>query len=457
MRTAFWMIVAGCTCRSPEPVRGGPEAPDPSQAPEPPTSEPPCGALATFEGGRAPTRTLHVSPEGDDDGDGSTGAPFLTIERAAREATPGTEIVLAPGSHVPDQYLQDLAGTAEAPIWIGGSPGQALPVLEGGGEGLHLVRPRYVILHDLEVTGNSANGLNADDGGDYADSSATHHVIFRDLHIHDVGTGGNQDCLKLSGLSDFFVLDSTFERCSAGGSAVDHVGCHAGLLARNVFTDNGSNSVQAKGGSSDIEIRWNRFTRGGERVLNLGGSTGFEFFRPPLETGAPNAEARDLRAIANLIEGGDASIAFVGCVDCVVAHNTVLDPGHWTFRILQETVSSGGYTFEPAQGGLIVNNLVQFQRAVVGVDVNVGADTLPETFTWTTNLFYAEDDPASSAPELPGTETGTIVGEDPLLDAEGAPGPGSPARGAGTAGADTSGDLAGRCWADPPTVGAFEP
>ncbi len=412
-----------------------------------------CGTLATFEDGLAPTLTIHVDPAGSDStGDGSAGNPYATLERAAQDAVPGAALALAPGDHAVDQYLADLHGTAAAPIWIGGAGAR----FAGGGQAIHLVRPRYVVLHDIEVTGQTANGLNVDDGGDYADPLAAHHVVFRGLDVHDVGTGGNQDCLKLSGLREYHVLDSAFTRCSAGGSAIDHVGCHRGVIARNTFTDHGSNSIQTKGGSEDIEIRWNTFTNGGLRPLNLGGSTGFEFFRPPLDPTAPNAEARDIRAVANWIDGGDAPIAFVGCVGCLAAHNTIRSPGNWVFRILQETTSYGGYTFEAAQSGQVINNLVVFERSEVSTDVNIGANTLPDTFTWITNLFYATDDPGASAPTLPGTETGTLSGLDPLLDAAGVPGAGSPAIGAGTPGADALGDLGGACWASPPSIGAFE-
>ena len=55
-----------------------------------------------------------------------------------------------------------------------------------------------MIIHDLEVRNTTANGINADDGSDYANADASRFLIFRNLFIHDIGSGGNQDCLKLS-------------------------------------------------------------------------------------------------------------------------------------------------------------------------------------------------------------------------------------------------------------------
>jgi hypothetical protein len=102
--------------------------------------------------------------------------------------------------------------------------------------------------------------------------------------------------------------------------------------------------VQCKGGSEDIEMRRNRFTNAGERSVNMGGSTGAEFFRPPLSTTAPNFEARNIRAIANVFTGSTSPIAFVGCVDCLALNDTIVNPTRWILRILQETVT-GGATF----------------------------------------------------------------------------------------------------------------
>jgi len=64
------------------------------------------------------------------------------------------------------------------------------------------------------------------------------------------------------------------------GSGIDHVGCHHGLLALNHLHDMSGNAIQCKGGSEDLEIRWNHMVDAGQRAVNMGGSTGFEFFRP---------------------------------------------------------------------------------------------------------------------------------------------------------------------------------
>jgi hypothetical protein len=217
--------------------------------------------------------------------------------------------------------------------------------------------------------------------------------------------------------------------------------------------------VQSKGGSDDIEITRNRFMSAGERAVNMGGSTGFEFFRPALSTSGMNFEARDIRVTANLFVGGVSPIAFVGCVDCLAANNTIVDPETWVVRILQETTSTAEYAFLPASDGRFVNNLVYYSLALVRTHVNVGADTAPDTFTFSNNLWYAHDDPGSSEPgSLPVAESDGVYAEDPGF--AGADdrhvGSASPASGAGAELENVTADLDGDCYASPPSIGAYQ-
>ena len=430
--------------------------------------EPPgaCGATPTFEDGLEPTSELHVATDGTDGpGCGTVDSPCATLQAAAGQATPGTAIRIHAGTYAGDGFIEGLAGEADAPIWIGGAPGEALPVFQGGGQAFQLSRVRYLVVHDLEVTGSTANGINVDDGGQVDDPEATRHLVFRGLHVHDIGEGGNNDCLKLSGVNDFWVLDSRFSRCGGGmaGSGIDMVGCHQGLIARNEFVDmpESGNAVQAKGGCEDVEIRANWLDDAGSRALNMGGSTGFEFFRPPL-TGGENVEARNIRAVANFIRGSMAPIAFVGCVECSAVHNTIVDPENWVIRILQETTSTAEYQFAPARDGRVVDNIVWYARGTISTTVNVGADTAPETFEFANNLWYAHDMPEGSDPagELPVQEVGGVYGQDPMFVDTGAGdyevAPGSPAAGAGRSEPESAGgDYDGECYAEPPTIGAW--
>lgn len=421
-----------------------------------------CGKVVTFDQGIEPTRVLHVSARGDDRaGDGTRERPLATIQAAAKHATPGTAIRLLSGTYRGGAYLEGLRGRSDAPIWIGGEPGGGT-ILEGGGEAMHLSRAAYVVVHDLEVRGTANNGINSDDGGRYDDAQAACVQVFRRLKIHDVGSDGNQDGLKLSGVRGFVVDECEFSRCGGrgSGSGVDMVGCHDGVIARSKFTDLSANGVQAKGGTSDVLVTRCRMERAGERSINIGGSTGREFFRPRLSREGGNAEARRIRVIANVFVGSDAPIAFVGATDCVVAHNTIVDPQRWVVRILQESVTKDGVEFEACGRNRFEANLVSFRRGALRTGVNMGANVDVASFVFERNLWFASDGPQGSRLELPVKENGGVVGDDPKFR-DAAAGDYSICAHSGAAGkggkSDAgAADFAGACFRSEAAIGAFE-
>jgi hypothetical protein len=419
-----------------------------------------CAEIATFADNKKPLREIFVSPGGDNfKNDGSRKAPFQTINRAVQEIRAGDAIRLLPGNYTNGAYLQNVSGTSNAPVWFGGEANQPKPVFTGPNSSVHLSRVRYFILENIEVTDTKSNGVNCDDGGDFANSNATRHVIFRNLNIHDTGSGGNQDGLKLSGVNDFFVLDSQFTRTSVNGSGIDHVGCHGGLIAGCTFIE-GGNSVQCKGGSEDIEIRSCRFVRPRERAINIGGSTGLTLFRPPITTNAANAEARNIRVFANIFEGTAVTpIAYVGAVNCIVANNTIINPNRWIIRILQEMVSQKGYEFLPCRKNAFVNNLIYYNGAKVSVPVNIGSNVAADTFEFSNNLWFDHNNPQRSRPELPSAEKNGVYGQDPLFKNstnDFTLREGSPAVGKGKSVAAVRGDFDGRCYSNPPSIGALK-
>jgi len=417
---------------------------------------------ATFADDKTPNCEIHVAASGNDvSGDGSEENPYATIDHAAKFAVPGCAVVVAPGVYPGGEFIANLAGTVSQPIWIRGSDPNNRPVIEGGGAGIHLTKIRYLVVENLEIRGSANNGINCDDGGDYANPATTQYVLFRNLYIHDIGSGGNQDGLKLSGVDDYAVQDCNFARTSAGGSGIDHVGCHNGIITRCTFSDMGSNAIQCKGGSSDITIRSCRFINGGQRAINIGGSTGFPFFRPPLRKTQTNFEARSIYVVANIFKGADAPVAFVGCIDSLVAHNTFIDPKDWFFRILQETVTAPPFAFYSAGHSGFVNNLLYFDRArIKESDINVGSKTAPDTFLFMNNLWHAYDNPGASKPDLPGSEIDGLVGVDPLL-ADPANDNymitlASPAAQSGVSTETVYHDFSGEKFLDSPSIGAFE-
>jgi hypothetical protein len=333
-----------------------------------------------------------------------------SLNSALRGASAGTVIRLAPGRYQPGVFVTNLQGTGERPIVIEGEAPDRPPLFEGGKVAWQLSDCAHLVLRNIAVRGQQANGINIDDGGSY--DTPSHHLFLERIHVSDVGPQGNYDGIKLSGVDDFAVRECTVE--GWGGQAIDMVGCHRGVIEGCTFRGkpgfSQSTGPQAKGGSSQIAIRRCLFLEAGGRAVNLGGSTGLAYFRP---SGALY-EAKDIAVEGCVFVGSQTPVALVGVDGALVRYNTIYRPDKWVLRILQETTEPG---FAPCRNGRFERNLIVFRRAGVQVQVNVGPHTSPETFAFADNLWYCEDRPQASRPDLPAAETGGWYGIDPQLAA----------------------------------------
>jgi hypothetical protein len=309
---------------------------------------------------------------------------------ALGRAKPGTTVTVAAGVYQGGISRAKLTGTQERPIVVAGADPKDPPIIEGGGSGLHLTSPAHVELRDLVIRCARGNGLNIDDSGN-TDTPA-HHLVLRNIVVKDVGPSGNRDGIKLSGLRDFRIEGCRVERWGASGSAIDMVGCTAGIVTKCKFSDAGgdaANGVQTKGGSSNIVISRCRFEDFGGRGVNIGGSTGLAYFRPRDAT----YEARNITVEDCEFLGGMAAVAFVGVDGALVQHNTIYRPRRWPIRILQENTDA---RFVACRNGKLTKNVIVFRSDEVRQVFNIGGNTAPETFTISGNVWSCLDRPGDT-------------------------------------------------------------
>lgn len=383
---------------------------------------------------------LHVGP----------GQPFSSLTAAVNAVQPGDTILIHSGTYPGGQYFANLQGNAGQWISIRNAPGETV-VFEGGTNAIQLTDPAFLHISGLIFQHQTGNGVNIDDGGTYG--TPAHDLILEACTFRDMSATGNNDLLKLSGLDYFEVRNCSFQNGAAGGSGIDMVGCHHGVIESNLFEHMGSNSIQCKGGSEWVRIHGNFFRDGGQRTLNLGGSTGLQFFRPD----TAHFEAGNLQVYANIIVGSWAAVAYVGAVNVAVVNNTIYQPENWVFRILQETVDPD--RFLPCGNNSFVNNIVWIGDNL-STTVNIGPNTAPETFFFAANLWYNEDNANWPGPILPAPQAAPLLNVDPLFadpanDDFSIP-PNSPAAGAGVPVAAVGHDFLGQQYALPPSVGAIE-
>lgn len=333
------------------------------------------------------------------------------LREALKRLAPGVVVRIAPGVYQPGLVVSGARGTADKPIVIEAMDADNPPVFIGGSQAWHLSDVSRLTLRGLVCRGQQHNGINVDDGGSY--ETPSQHVVLEKLHVEDTGPHGNFDAIKCSGVDHLKILDCRIS--GWGGQAIDFVGCHHAEIARCVITGKPGYSQhtgpQFKGGASDVWMHHCRLENAGLRPVQIGGSTGLEYFRPKDAA----YEARNIRVEDNLILGGQCAVAFTGADQCVFARNTIVNPEKWILRILQENpdkrfVRCGDHTFS--------NNLVVFERGRVATIANIGPDTRAESFRFRGNHWFASDAPPRSTPDLPSPEEDGVHGVDPKLDAK---------------------------------------
>ncbi len=376
------------------------------------------------------------------------GKKYSNPQTALQQAKPGDTVLIFPGVYSGDYFLSNLHGTRKARITIRGTKTDSV-IIEGS-QSFHFAEITFVNIQNLTIRRQSANGMNLDDGGTYETPSK--NVLIKDIRFMDMNASGNNDMLKLSGLDSFEVSYCTFMNGSAGGSGIDMVGCHNGWIHHCIFLNQGSNSIQAKGGTKDIHIERNTFRNGGSRVLNLGGSTGQAFFRPL----GINYEAKDLIVSGNFFDGSDAPIAYVGSRNVLVSNNTFYNPTKWIFRILQESSDTSFYL--SSANNTFCNNIIY----AVSIDptINIGPNTSEKSYTICNNLWFSTRTNNWRGPSLPVKENNGIYSLNPQLEdiAQGKikPKQNSPVIGKGLGFNQFSFDYYDQKFSVPPSIGASE-
>lgn len=323
------------------------------------------------------------------------------LRKALAGLKPDAILQIAPGEYPGGHHVSGVTGlTVEA------LDAKNPPVFRGGKTGWQFSRCPSLTVRHLKITGQSQNGLNLDDGSD--PQNPVQGITVEDVEITDIGPQGNFDGIKCSGLEGL-----TIRRCKIsgwGGQGIDFVGCHKSRIEDCHFIGkegfSASAGIQLKGGTSEVVVENCRFQGAGQRPLNIGGSTGLEYFRPK----GALYEAKAIVVKNNVIEGSPCAAAFVGVDGAEFSQNTVLYPEKWIFRILQETKAPG---FAPCGNVVIKNNRIVFKRAAVRTEINTSSGVAVETFRFENNRWFAEDRPESSKPSLPVAETGGVYGRDP--------------------------------------------
>ncbi|HEV7555959.1 MAG TPA: hypothetical protein VGO00_10910, partial [Kofleriaceae bacterium] len=339
--------------------------------------------------------------------DGTQTHPYTSLSFALGTAHPGDRISLAAGTYG-GSMLNQVHGTATAPIWIEGPTSAPRAVFTGT---MQLVQPQYVVIRHVDFANIAGSALAIDDGGDRTEVVA-HHIAIDDV----TGTQIGQRVFLLTGVSNVAITRSS-AISSANGILL--VGCHHVEVSR--FTASALTNIAAEtaGGSDDVEIRQSKFTTAGLRAVWIGGNSLETEFRPPLVNATGNYEAANIRVFDNVINtaSGGTAIACSLCTSSAIAANYIYGQYSYIVRLIDEHGPVGGFSFVASGGIRMADNAMEVTGDPYGFRVETGTDGSQCTFA--NNLWYEVDAPANSMPTLPTPESNGIYGVPSGYDLDG--------------------------------------
>jgi hypothetical protein len=299
---------------------------------------------------------IHVATTGDDDAnDGSEAKPYRTIAKAAPLAKPGDCVKVHAGTYAESTTITfGMDGTADKPIVLYSADGRGAAIIDSA---TNTTGPAIEVKHD--------------------------HVVIDGFVLQNLPTAENQHVVRFDGMNAGKCVGSVLRNCKITGGfqqlkiyqktqgvLVEHNELYGkstlaplsltganGLVFRANYChdwDSGDfGSAQLAGGSTDVLFEKNLFqdvaTAAG--AVALGDGCGATCDHDPEHYAAVNA-----RAINNLFIRAVRAFDILGCKNCSVLSNTIIDSGRSVvFRLGWATTNGHD---RASTGTRILNNLI---------------------------------------------------------------------------------------------------
>lgn len=337
------------------------------------------------------------------------GKQYQAFQPAILAANAGDSILMFEGTYSGNSYRENLQGSPNNWITIVSAPNQKV-VFKGGGAAFYMVDVAYIRIEGLFFEDQTGNSISIDDGGSY--ETPSHNIVIKNCTWLSMNAPAGSNMIKMAGVDSFSIVNCVFLNGPVSGIGIDLVGCHEGSIERNYFDKTGAYAIQTKGGSHNITIQHNVFLNTTDRTINVGGNTGYPYFRPIDVT----YEAKHIFIFANIFRGCKAPISFATAIECQAINNTILNPKSWAFRILQETSDT---RFSTCANNTIKNNLIVMPTTTQPA-FNIGPNTNPETFDISHNAWFNPNNPQWT-PNTPTNENNRLIVDPEIQDTNGRP------------------------------------
>ena len=276
-----------------------------------------------------PDKEIWVAKTGNDTtGDGSSGKPYASIQKAINNATPGTAIKVKAGTYTGSLNVNTKIGTAAKPITMESVDGKWAAVVQGDTDSpaLEMYKHKYWMVKGFHFIGAYPG---TEDRGCCKIHAHVDDPCQYFYFVNNKISGVGQDGLKLfAGAKNCLVLGNRIEGTWKAES-MDFVQVEQTVVAYNTIADtHGSNTLTMKAGSRRIEVVGNIFggAGGGVRVGGAGASRIGRYFPEYWEgwsEGYPDGfEAFRINVHHNVMQNTTGtSLSFIGSIESVVENN----------------------------------------------------------------------------------------------------------------------------------------
>lgn len=336
---------------------------------------------------------LWVDPLGLDTNTGSKLNPLRTVHRAVTLATPGTAVIVKPGSYVENVKVPSLTGgTPEAPcqlVLLNGANIKAANLRDSVIKGLSI--------HDWNFFGlggpgwhlqYGANGIQVSmSGTNMVTGVISKNIRIQGFRIREVGNDG----VKISQADFVQVLDNIIS-CT-GENGIDFVAVNDSVIAHNqctlILNADESQCINAKCGSTRILIERNRVHTSSFVGISVGGYSSLDVFRPDFS----GYEAKDVIARNNWVSDiGGCPCVVTGAVNSTIEGNRLDGNPHVAATRYAVMVDDGQFdTLDPG-----------FVRSVGNYTANLGPLMWNKTRWGATQPAFIDSQP-STIPFTPAT------------------------------------------------------
>jgi parallel beta-helix repeat protein len=280
------------------------------------------GSLSNPFADATPTKYIYVSadasatvPKGEVRG--SLEYPFNSIQAAIDKATPGTAIVVLPGTYNENVEFKKIEGTPDNPIWLTSAEGPdtvTIVATDNSRATIAAYGEDNIIISGFTIKGG-LNGIQFSQSGKDFTDFAKNIVIENNVIMPTV-----KDGIKVSQGENIFVSNNVI--VGSGDQGIDFVYVTNGVISGNDISQVvGNSGIFAKGGSENILIENNYVHDVSFSGISVGGWSSLKSGR---RRDNWDYEVKNILVTGNEIQQvGKFGIEVLGAHDAVITNNFI--------------------------------------------------------------------------------------------------------------------------------------